>query len=391
MRYTWTLVTVLAVLASPAAWAGTYEDYNGTVTNYNWLQLPPRSVTAFIGQGNASPFNAYAYGTDRTGSGNGCPDDFRSSAWVWIPNSTFTADGKGMYWAGIGLDQPRQIDAVGVQWWAAEGATLSRYYIDGWNAETKTWVQMGVYSLSDYTSYGVASTLKDSTRVGLYGADKTVPLQNPGVYQYIRVRVEEGDYTCGGSARGGPSPMCIEPMGSGPLEESKVNWVNQRFGTTITPVGMQWNNGNLNNGFLYDDETYRTGNGTGHGGQLWDRTRWIDINLGTAREIGEIAVVWDWEYVGTSFVLQYENEDGTYVDVVMDPDGTYRIGTGSTGMLGYTFKKSITAQYWRILNVPSSSLALINQVMMYSPAVPEPATMTLLALGGLALLRRRWR
>jgi len=393
MRRALLCLVALAVL-SPTVRA-VAADYDGTVTNYNWLQLPPGYVTAFIGNSSdPTVFNNQAFGTDRTGSGNGCPDDFRSSAWVWIPHQSLTASGTGTYWAAVGLDQPRYIDAVGVQWWCGDTTSVSRYYVDGWDAAQGKWVQVGAYMFSgsnSLTDKEDEKTFIEGVRVGMFGENNTVALDAPGTYQYIRVRVEAGDYTykASDSTRGGAGIMCIEPMGSGPLAEDKVNWVNQRFGTSITSTGMNWSNGKLNSGYLYDDEGYRTGNGPGHGGQVWDETRWIDIDLGTAREIGEIVLVWDWEYVGLSFVLQYMNKDGVYVPVTINPEDLSRIGTNGTGMFIGVFDKPVTAQKWRLLDMPSTSLALLNQIMMFSPAVPEPATMTLLALGGLALLRRR--
>jgi len=53
---------------------------------------------------------------------------------------------------------------------------------------------------------------------------------------------------------------------------------------------------------------------------------------------------------------------------------------------------AVTAQYWRFhitdIGNNSGDLARISEIMMFG-VIPEPVTMSLLALGGLALLRRR--
>ena len=385
MRFLMVSSVVLAVLMAPAAWAA--DIY---VQNYNWLQLPAGDVTALLGNSK---------GVVSSGSGNGSPNDFRWGNWVWIPNggltqTTATDNGaggftysNGMYYAAVRLDQPREITKVGVQWWASEGASLTKYYIDGWNEGDADWTELTSY---EYVNGDGVRTAKTGTRFGLYGDNSlAIPAGNVGEYQYIRVRVMEADYTYGSANRGGPGLLAIEPMGNGYLAEEKVNWANKQFNTTITGHNLTWNRGKLNSGYLFDDESDRTGDGA------WDSTSkpwtrpdmYIEINLGTARTINELVAIWDGDYAAREFTLSYSGNGDKYYDV----EAVFARVNG--GMTSATFGE-ITAQYWRISYVVSASsnperLVLFNQIMMYGPAVPEPVTMSLLAVGGLALLRRR--
>ena len=391
MRFTMTIT--VAVLAGSAVWADVY------VENYNWLQLPAGDVTVLRGNSNG----------EFTGTnGNGVPADFRWGNWVWIPSGSQTQttfhegqDGggdyysNGMYWAAVKLDQPRQITAVGVQWWAGEGTSITKYYIDGSN-DGVNWTELASHEYVNASGERVATT---GSRFGLYGNSAlAIPSGNVDLYQYVRVRVMEEDYTYGSAGRGGPGLLAIEPMGGGFLAEEKVNWVNQQFGTAVTASDtLHWKSGTLNSGYLYDDEGKRTGDGEWPGeagAKPWnDPDMYITINLGAARTINELVAVWDADYSASSFLLEYRGDDNEYHPV----EGT-AFSRANVGITSVTFD-DVEAQYWRISDVVSSSsnpnrLVLFNQIMMYGPPVPpipEPATMTLLALGGLAVLRRRKR
>ncbi|MCL2700715.1 MAG: PEP-CTERM sorting domain-containing protein [Phycisphaerae bacterium] len=89
-----------------------------------------------------------------------------------------------------------------------------------------------------------------------------------------------------------------------------------------------------------------------------------------------------------SFALQYSLDDGSTWTTAF-------VNTTNEFMIIGEFAP-ITASYWRFnFTAPeenaigwSGNYVRVTEIMMFAP-IPEPATMSLLALGGLALLRRR--
>ena len=106
-----------------------------------------------------------------------------------------------------------------------------------------------------------------------------------------------------------------------------------------------------------------------------------------------------YEVLGGIKLEYWDDEKGEYVPV---PGGAVVNNTGgvtdpapvdgSLWWLSCEFE-AVTAQYWRFevtdIGNNSGGLARISEIMLFAPIVPEPATMCLLALGGLAMLRRR--
>jgi len=97
------------------------------------------------------------------------------------------------------------------------------------------------------------------------------------------------------------------------------------------------------------------------------------------------------EFMG-SFVLEYSLDDGkTWETAFTNTEYAYLV-VGE-------FEKPITASYWRFNFTPPAEGAIpwsdvnvrVSEIMLFGVvgAVPEPATMALLVLGGLSLLRRR--
>jgi len=372
------LVAVLAVSVVPAMAV--------TVENYSWFQLSPRYTDSFVG-------NADGVWTLGGASGHGTVNDIRGRGFVWVPSPALTGasssvnDGKGnMYWAAIQLDQPRPIERVDVQLWAqGDQAMVKQFYVDA-SLDSKSWVPVGFHDYGSLSGFNDANSISSVTPVSV----------TPGVYQYIRVRFEPGDYSTLYSNYGGPGVQLISPVGSGELAHEQVNWANKVFGTTITASmeGINYGAGfimsgsgvqHLIDGDLaeHNGDDRRAGVNTGAFGNA-ESALWFELDLGQARWIDEVVGLWqakdNW---GTGFTVQYSTDGKTFRDV-KDPSRTAH----SNSLTGYTFDP-VEARYWRITELTGNGWCLFEQIMMYGPAVPEPMTLSLLTIGGLAMLRRR--
>lgn len=331
-----------------------------SVTNYNWLQLPPNDVVAFVG--SSSGTGAIGYGQ---------PADYRWGHHVWIPDWTRTNTGTGTFWAALNLGAPRNVTSVWTQWWAQESTGIQKFYVDS-SSNGTTWSQVGSYDFG--TMRGVSAGWEARFR-----AQVPIPAAS---YQYLRVRVEPGDYAWSttNSGRGGPGIYAIEPVGSDTIDSSQVNWVNQgNFTTSVSnSAGIPFNFTRYNDGWLYDDEAQRTG-----GAQPWAAGTYMQINLGTPRLINQVIGVWDADWKGPNFKVQYST-DGTNFFYVGGQSAL--LATGSPGASWYKFN-DVTAQWFRITEANGTgSWNLLNQVLLF---VPEPTSAILLVLGGALALRRR--
>ena len=359
------------------------------VEEYSWLQLSPQYGRSFVG-------NADGEWPGGGPGGHGNPRDIRFRSWVWVPTPGLTGAANGvnsgegnMYWAALQLDQPRQIEKVDVQiWCGGNEASLSKFYVDV-SLDGGQWTEAGFYDTSAWT---FNSSQPFSTSI----ATVVLPENLVDEYQFVRVRFMPGDYATKSTNYGGPSVMMISPIGSGEIEAGKVNWANRQFGTTIaasvtsgsgdirtTVNGVNW----LIGGDLRDcrgypsEDNYRAGTILNSSSSLW-----FELDLGKVCEIEEVVGVWASNFGGAGFTVQYSTNGTTFVIVEdMTKDTTL-----SNSMTRYTFDP-IEARYWRITELSGGSgFMLFQQIMMYGQGpVPEPATMSLLALGGLALLRRR--
>jgi len=112
-----------------------------------------------------------------------------------------------------------------------------------------------------------------------------------------------------------------------------------------------------------------------------------DEGIVTAQGIDAI-VFFGLENLGTVFTLQYKDAKGDLIDLA---DVTMR--DSSMGyVLPLEFLQTLETDTI-VMELPAGARYNLRQVMFFTklPDVPEPATMSLLALGGLALLRRRAR
>ena len=206
-----------------------------------------------------------------------------------------------------------------------------------------------------------------------------------GKTQYVRARLEAGDYQFGNANRGGPDFYAIEPMGDGTVATTDVNFANLgNFGTTVTNNGFtNFNGTRYNDGLFFDGEGTRTGNTSPANGDAGD---YAEIDLKARRRINQAIVVWDYGWKGNAYGISYSTDGINFTPVSgLSAATSYAAG----GALGYSFDP-VSAQYVRISNVTTAtSYALLNQIVVY--AVPEPATGLLAAFGGLFLLRRSRR
>jgi len=406
MKHACTVAVALAVLAGPALAEGVQ------VVNYSWLQQWKTASDmgcAFVGYIDGATGDSVTV-ANPTG-GYGYPDDFRASAHVWIPSAVLTGYGTLAYWAAVDLGTQRYVEKVSVQWWAGEGTGIQTYTIQagsGSDINNLTWTTIGSYT---FTEDSDPSMQRDKARFGM--TDNNAVTVTAGDYQYIRILMEAGDYgydldNGGRTNRGGPGLYMIEPIGSGTLTAGeKVNWLHQQFSTSEAPItimsygagyGGGDRSGKQNTGFFTDEGGgNRTGADVGQwatfdkDGQMGSGA-YIELNLGVARTIDEVAIAWSNEYYATGFTLQYlvlVDDEENWVSVV--GDAPYSISPNKAGVTGFTFEP-VTAQQWRIFDPTGSTHnnhIILDQIMLYGTVVPEPATMGLLVLGGLALLRKR--
>jgi hypothetical protein len=374
-----TLLLSSAALAAPSI----------PVNNYNWLNLAPGDVTAFIG------------GEPGGGTGYGSPAFFRWGEHVWIPNTTLGGNqshttpflsagttgnfnvhgglGQAPYYAGLDLGQPREIEDVLVQWWANEGTSIKKFTLQGSNDKVN-WTDLAVH---DYGSY-----VQGSGQLG--GTLRTnVVLSTPGEYRYVRVYVAAGDYTHRilepmdspgtyliSHERGGPGLYSIEPRGDGVLYPYQTNLANNNtFATSVLNNGLVFNGTRYNDGYLFDDEATRTGTDD------WDADDFIQLNLGAVKGIDRVILVWDYVWQGNASVqLQYSVDGKNFLNVPSP------MLTPLPGAMQVDFGQ-VNAQYVRLVSASGGSpWELINQFMVYN--IPEPAAMSLLAMGGLLVGRR---
>jgi len=395
------LLTVIVAAALPATAV--------EVTNYSWLQVQPQYLGASVGTVDA--LGNDVLWTEAYHGFSGKPDGFRSGGFVWIPAAAMTGakppvkdddgevidDGRGVpYWAAVKLDQPRTVNSVEVQLWAANTqASVSKFYVDA--LIDGRWQQVGV-SPAITGSFEVSTPFPVTFASGIYTQD-------------IRIRFEPSDYQALITAYGGPGVVLINPIGSGELAENRINWANRTFGTSIKSSKDEYNSGqgytdygagiimravavqHLIDGNLsdYNDDNYRAGVNTGAYGQAASDV-WFQLDLGQPRWIDEVVGVWQAQQIGSGFTIQYSTTglDGDFHTVKADLlliDGKPVVDSAAMTIYGFD---AVYARYWRITEITGSDWCLFEQIMMYGSApVPEPMTMSLLALGGLALLRRR--
>jgi len=441
----------IAMLAACPVLAGTETiTVTGTNVYWSWLQVPmTANITTEIGSATGVTGNHVGV-PDYYRFGNlWLPSRAMTGSPTMGPYEAEDGGGSGTdYWMAITLDQPRWVDYVGVTWATDDRSMVKKYYIEAYVYNDTTsqweWVRVGESPATMGSEFKASKDFKNSNdeiliakdhvfgrgfhnslRIGWRDAtnlDNAIKLTLPGEYQSLRVYVEEGDYGCGRASRGGPGIWLIEPLAVGgpngdgviEVEISQVNWANGIFGSkaTVSPTltslpgggavrrGAGW----LTRGTLNDDEN--SGRTVGvwglvegydliateqDGTRRWSDLIWIDIDLGDVRRIDEVVGLWSADGYGTDFQVRYMDENGKWCDVIGKTIAQFG-GTRATSVMF----DGVDAQYWQIYGAvfgiasgDKMNNCGFNQILMYGKPIPEPMTMSLLVLGGLAMLRRR--
>jgi len=356
-----------------------------TVTNYSWLQLGPGQATSFVG----NPTDEFIF--TEASSVEGPASGIRWGHYQWIPRNAFSDYGATDYWAGIVLDQPRDIAGVNVSLWCSGHETVSHFYIEA--------IVGGVWTVIGEYDFATPAT----------GARTTVMnvAVTAGEYQYIRMRFDVDGYEYsydnpGGRSYGGPGVILFEPFsGETTLTPGdRVNWANKASfpGATVTNSFIRVTNddsviiddvrsssASLNNGTFRDDQPWNGMNRDMLPGEF------IEIDLDATRSIDNVTLLFMGNYSTSSFrVWVSDDKDGPFTEVLPLLNGTLYPTETHVGALGFDFA-AVDAQYVRItdMKVVTGGYWSIAQILVNGTVVPEPATMSLLGLGALALLRRR--
>ena len=348
-----------------------------SVDNYNWLQLPAAQVQISghivnddLTEGNPLNSGYASYPLMRWGSR------------AWLPgrgNGNGTDTGATNYAVAVTFDKPRYVSKVVNQWHLESGITVSRYYVDGMDANGN-WAPIGTNTLSQPWTQNYP---------GSQTGESTLPVV-AGDYKAVRVRIMAGDYEPGtNGAYGGPGFWSIQPYGGGVLEENEVNWANAIFSTTTAQVGGNFRNATLNSGSFTDWDTLsRYGNDSKKNGDdavnAWDtydanaQNAYAQIDLGELRWFDRAVMLWVREGYSASDIDVLASATGTAPE-----DFTRMDFIAYTNMVslqsGYVALEAtfapVKARYVRLANPKAhkpNSGVFINQLLVMGCAEPPP-------------------
>ncbi len=318
------------------------------VSNYSWMELLPFSgkvnftfgSTVLPETGTSASFTQY-----------GNFSRVIWSEWTWMASSAAVNGGLADWWITTYFDQPRNVSLVKTAWMNrpppnAELECIKKFYVQG-STDGSTFTNIGMMDWG-----GTPPAANDALM-----ADCPV---TAGDYKAVRLLVKSGDYVKGNY--GTPGLYCFEPIGGGTAAPDEVNWANKCFGSTatISTTTPNWYNSmtTFNNGIMRDDDGIRLGFF-----QNWNAAAWAQIDLGVARNINNLVIVWDKGYQATSCVLSYSNDGVNFTAATLSAPTVYF----TDGATQYTFSPAL-ARYWRLSNLQGANYTLLNQIMLYGPS-----------------------
>ena len=400
------LAAVVSVTALPAL--AQYDVWNTGNFRYNWLM--DRGVTSSWGIMDSSGVS-----TSITSCGYGSVGDIQASLSngqrVWIPRGYATEgtnNGAYTYYGQVNLGAVRPIEYLSVGTFYEAGMWFDQILVQFSNDPT----------FATYNQY----TFYDGDRVEASRRFDMVKLDQVYDAQYVRVVFPTGHYgahtTNGTNSRGGPGLMGIEaysPYNTDITVDGNFNLAVNAFtgkNQSLVGTGLFGNGSQLGDGNLGQDNGVRSGASNvqeelpdGTKGRLigWADNTYLTVELNDVYAVDAVRIVWNdggWYSTGLTLQFSMTGKDGDWDKIApVVVAGSSMLGDGETA--AYITFDPREAKFVRWLNVapdPNNPDQLITQkqhaiaqqfiVYGYFP-VPEPATMTLLVLGGLAILRRR--
>lgn len=381
-----TKLVLSAVVVSMVASSAVADIWNTGDTRYSWLMNRNVSSSWGTDDGPTAAYPGY-------GSVGGIQAALSNGMRVWIPGGNVTGNGASTYWAQVDLGETRPIDYLRLCTYHESGMSFTKLLVQFSNdADFSTYQEQVLYN--DPNSSISSDWLYDRALGNLYNA------------RYVRVVFPENCYTgqeTGYSGnRGGPGLWAIEPcspLNTDIVVDGNFNLALNAFtGTEQQSNGFRHGNGSmLGDGILLSLDGYRAGAAK----EDWDGGANLIVELNDVYLMDAVRITWNFgQWISNGLTLEF-SKDGKAWDkiepvVVTDRD-ILCPNVHGTDAAYITFDPR-EAQFIRWTNVapdpdnPGELIAqpahtIAHEFMVYGQAVPEPATMTLLALGGLAILR----
>jgi len=379
-----TRLMLLAAMVSMTALPALAQEFWDTGNlRYNWLLN--RDAVSSTNGGTAH------------GSVGGPQASLSTGQRVWIPHSDVTGNGANTYYAQLDFGQPRDIEYLRVRTYCEGGMGFDYLVVQFSNdANFSTYQEQALYD-GDWYSASTGNWSYDQLLGTTYNA------------RYVRVVFLAGHYTSSGGGSGnfgGPGLWCIEPLspvGAKVEVNSSIDLAFNAFTpnpptfTWVPGIGETFGSGSdLCDGNM--DNFYARGGGSS---SAWAAGGYFTVELNDVYRVDAVRINWnDDAWFSKGLTLEF-SEDGKTWDLIESVVVTDPAVLGDPRTPAYITFDPRAAKFVRWRNVaedpdnPGSFIAqpgytIANEFMVYGQLpVPEPVTLTLLTLGGLAMLRRR--